>query len=776
MPESWRRAQILLCSLVGCLLTTALHAQAPADVSSVEMHDAIRKAVRYLKEQQLADGKWPDRPTYDGGLTPLCTLALLHAGCEPDDPEVAAALSKLRLMQPSSTYSTALQTMVFCAAEPERDMLLIRRNVQWLESRQVKEGESNGMWAVPHAGSPDHVDNSMSHLALLALYEAERLGIPVREETWRMALGHWNRAQNRDGSWGWGPGHPGSGSMTCAGIAAVSIASGRFSAGDARVGGEQVECCLPQQPNPAIDKALAWLERNFSVQQNPGTPFWLSYYLYALERAGRLTAHRHIGEHDWYREGAPMLVDTQLPLGEWRSDLDFEYEHDDPIVSTAFSLMFLAKGRRPVLMAQLQHGQGDDWSRHRGALFNLTGYVERRWRRELTFQVIDIAKATTADLSQTPVLFLSGRDALTFTAEEKTRLREFVDRGGFIFAVQSCQNGEFDAAIRELLREVFPDPGAELHLLPPNHSIWRAEESVAPQLMPELWGVDLGCRTVAVYCPQDLACLWELAREGRESPYAQSVRDRIQAARSVGLNVLAYASGREVRYKDEVGFDGESDAPRAGDRGALRLANLIHQGGHEVAPAALPNLLRFAAAKSGMRVDTDRHDLSATDPQLFNYPVLFMHGRNDFRFDAEERQQLRAYLERGGTLIANSVCASAAFTTAFRREIAQILPGKELTLVAADDAIFTPQFGGFDITRVTLRRPQAGPDGSLQTERVERRPELEGIDLDGRYAVLFSTYDISCALASRGSLDCEGYTHDDAAKLGLNLILYAMQR
>ena len=39
----------------------------------------------------------------------------------------------LRTLKPSQTYRRALQTMVFCTAEPKKDLLLIRRNAKWLE-------------------------------------------------------------------------------------------------------------------------------------------------------------------------------------------------------------------------------------------------------------------------------------------------------------------------------------------------------------------------------------------------------------------------------------------------------------------------------------------------------------------------------------------------------------------------------------------------------------------------------------------------------------------
>jgi hypothetical protein len=53
-------------------------------------------------------------------------------------------------------------------------------------------------------------------------------------------------------------------------------------------------------------------------------------------------------------------------------------------------------------------------------------------------------------------------------------------------------------------------------------------------------------------------------------------------------------------------------------------------------------------------------------------------------------------------------------------------------------------------------------------------PELEGIEIDGRLAVIFSPYDISCALEQHEALQCRGYTREDAARIALNVIKYAL--
>ncbi|MGD9636862.1 MAG: DUF4159 domain-containing protein, partial [Pirellulales bacterium] len=417
---------------------------AGSDVTAEDVRAAIESAVRFLKSRQLKDGTWPDQPHYDGGLTPLATLALLHAGCLPQDTYVSKALELLRTWTPRSTYATSLQTMVFCLAEPERDMPLVMRNAKWLQERQWQKGEQIGMWSISPHGSVDHTDNSMTHFAMLALYEAERLGIRVRPTVWQLALDHWRNTQNADGSWGWGPKYTGTGSMTCAGIAAITIAAGRLEGADAVVRGDDVIGCGVQQNDPSLDRAFDWLVRHFSIARNPGVEFWHSYYLYALERAGRMTARRFIGAHDWYREGARMLVSSQDFSGAWPPDVEFQKVEDEN-VSTSFSLMFLAKGRWPVVMAHLEHRPEDDWNRHRSALTNLVSHVEESWGRNLTHQIVNLEHATVEDLLESPVLFLNGRSAPQLTAEEKKKLRMYVDRGGFLFAERCCGGTGFDA-------------------------------------------------------------------------------------------------------------------------------------------------------------------------------------------------------------------------------------------------------------------------------------------------------------------------------------------
>lgn len=773
----------LLCGLWAlssqCLnsVSNAQLLQGPAEpITAEEVRDAIAGGVKYLLEEQDQNrGTWNDLAPYPGGVTALCTLALLNSGVEPSHPQIQKALSYLRNLEPTKTYSVSLQTMVLCAAEPKRDQILIQRNVNWFESTQLP----NGSWSYPSGDG----DNSNAQFAVLALHEAERVGAEIKHDTWQKAADYWAKCQNPDGAWGykmdW---NEGLGSMTCAGIGAMVICRERTRQADAGVENGFVQCCQPQEEDDSLERAINWLARNFSVRRNPGRrgmgQVWHYYYLYGLERVGRLTARRFIGDHDWYREGAEYLIRQQDPFSHhWQGQNTAE---DSPHIATSMALLFLSKGRRPVLMAQVKHGPDQDWNNHENAVANLTTHVEKLWDIDLTWQVVDPQSATVDDLLQAPVLFFSGSKEPELAGTEE-KIRDYLDRGGFLFAEACCIDGRsFEQGLRKFLDGVFPEKEYTLRRAGPEHPIWRVEELVRPEspYVSRLWTVEYGCRTAVVFSEIDLSCYWELAGRGTRPTFPDAVENRITDANAVGANVLAYATNREPKGK-EAAFVSVLDPEQllaAGSRGTIQIAKLQHGGGCNDAPGALVNLLRTAAQGDlKLQVSTNEFPITADNPQLSNYILAFMHGRHDFRFTPNEQKNLREYLINGGTLFADSICASKDFATAFVREIHAVLPDAKLERIPVTDPIFSSDAGGFDVRRVKRRDPVARQaNEALETRTREVEPELMGIKLDDRWAVIFSPYDISCALEQHEAMECRGYTREDAARIGLNVLMYVL--
>ena len=145
----------------------------------------------------------------------------------------------------------------------------------------------------------------------------------------------------------------------------------------------------------------------FRVRSNPGQGHAGSqlYYLYGMERAGRLAGRRFFGAHDWYREGAEELLRKQNRLsGAWRGG-----GHAEKIeaVATALALLFLSKGKRPIAIGKAAWAEDKRWDQHPKGVHYLTRRLEKEWNERLNWQTVRTASASTDDLLEAPVLFLS---------------------------------------------------------------------------------------------------------------------------------------------------------------------------------------------------------------------------------------------------------------------------------------------------------------------------------------------------------------------------------
>jgi hypothetical protein len=273
-----------------------------------------------------------------------------------------------------------------------------------------------------------------------------------------------------------------------------------------------------------------------------------------------------------------------------------------------------------------------------------------------------------------------------------------------------------------------------------------------------------------------------LARPLRVERYGDEIESEINEASAIGANVLAYATNREPRYKLDRPALVREGSDQNLVRGTLYVAKLDHGGGADDAPNALENLLTVTARQTRLRIAQARaddavHVVAPNDPDLFKYPVLFMHGRRAFRFSDAERSAIASHLERGGILVADSICASTTFAESFRAEIAAMFPDQKLVRLPAEHPLYSRQYGGYDVSSVSLRDPLIRGEGASSAAKVSKTaPYMEGLEIDGRLAVVFSPYDISCAMENHASVECKGYVTDDAAKLGVNILLYALQQ
>ncbi len=759
-----RQAARRMSRIIGitlAILGITIPAARPAGVSSEQVERAIRDGTRYLKSQQQGDGSWLEiENRANTGTTSLITLALLTAGEKPGSEPIRRALGFLRKHSPqelNSTYAISLQTMVYALADPERDRVRIMANVTWLERAQIKPNDR-----VPWPGAWSYAeqkfqagDNSNTQYALLGLSAAKEAGLPVDPEVWALSRAYFERFQTRDGGWGYAIGRTNpTASMTCAGVSSLVITGARRYQGQEYLQGATIHDCGKGGFNINLARGVEWLANHFSVDQNWGNgQQWRYYYLYALERAGRLTGVRFLGRSDWYRLGAEELVQAQNKLsGFWRGG-----GQENELVATSFALLFLAKGRAPVLINKLTHAPGIDWNNDPDDVRGLVNESGRDWKTLLTWQFVNPALARVEDMLMSPIAFMNGHEAPELAPAARRVLRDYLEQGGFLLAEACCGKHEFDQGFRRLIKEILPEDEYQLKKLGPEHPVWRAKYMLSPDLHP-LWGIEHGCRTMVIYSPRDLSCYWNQSER-------EPTNVAVATALHIGRNIVDYATGRELPadklvVREAVG--GKGNAPR---RGSLRVAKLKHSGDWNIAPRAIPNLMdSLRRPPLGYDVEITQKDLTPQDPNLIYYPLIYIHGRGAISFGREDLEALRRHVDPGGgTLFADAACGSAAFDTGFRAFARALFPEKVLEPIPRNDPIYTAKTG-FDLSDCEYT-PAAGGGHDL--------PQLEGIKIDDHWAIIYSKYDIGCALEHHSGIDCKGYTHTSAVKIAANIVTYS---
>ncbi len=197
------------------------------------------------------------------------------------------------------------------------------------------------------------------------------------------------------------------------------------------------------------------------------------------------------------------------------------------------------------------------------------------------------------------------------------------------------------------------------------------------------------------------------------------------------------------------------------EQAPFRIARLRYGGGGDwySNPSSLPNLMRFLEQETGLKTAAEEKVVSLTDPDLWDYPYVYLTGHGSIRFTQSEANRLREYLQRGGFLHADDNFGLDEF---FRPEIRKVFPDAELVELPFDHEIYRMYYK-FPEGLPKIHEHHGGP------------PHGYGIFLDGRL-VLFYSFNTDLG---DGWEDPE--VHNDpedkrrqALQMGVNIILYAL--
>lgn len=108
-------------------------------------------------------------------------------------------------------------------------------------------------------------------------------------------------------------------------------------------------------------------------------------------------------------------------------------------------------------------------------------------------------------------------------------------------------------------------------------------------------------------------------------------------------------------------------------------------------PRDVANVTRWIGKQSERDLNWQIVNLKAPVAELHDAPILYIAGNQELKFDKEEIDKLRQFLEGGGMILGNAETSSQLFAKSFRALAKELLPTYEFRALPADHAIFTNQ-------------------------------------------------------------------------------------
>lgn len=182
---------------------------------------------------------------------------------------------------------------------------------------------------------------------------------------------------------------------------------------------------------------------------------------------------------------------------------------------------------------------------------------------------------------------------------------------------------------------------------------------------------------------------------------------------------------------------------------------------------------------TSLEVNPDGIILDLTDPELFNYPFIYMLECGRLVFSEEEVKILRRYLLNGGFLMVDDFWGEAEWAN-FYREIKRVFPDREPTELPIEHPIFhcvydlkaKPQICAFNIAL------SGRPYGITWEREDAKEVHFKALfDDKGRMmAIICHNTDLGDGWEREG--EDEWYFHEFSEKkaypMGINIVFYAM--
>ena len=367
-----------------------------------------------------------------------------------------------------------------------------------------------------------------------------------------------------------------------------------------------------------------------------------------------------------------------------------------------------------------------------------------------------------------PILYMTGDYDFVLTSAEVENLQKYLNGGGTILFNAARGLEDFSIAVAREMRRVFPQK--QFMRLPPDHPVFNARYRVQQlqtlvngvqfQQAPEIYSMDIGTRAAAILVPLGLGAAWS-----GEQYHPSGKHILGETAWRLGVNLVGYVLGSSEygRFLAQQ-FPQYTGQSRPGD--VFRHATVVYRGSWDLHPGVHNSVSLGLYDNTKIDVDYTAHRVPLDDPQLGDYPVVFMTGHYDFELTPKEIEGLRRYVERGGLLVASAGAGLKPFDTAFRREIKKAFPQNELVKLPPTHPLFAAGWNSVEKVNYT---PSA-----LRDDPALEYPEFHCLLVDQRPAILYSPFDFLSGLNRESNAYAKGLDSTDALRVALNVLTYAL--
>ena len=691
-----------------------------------EIVAAVRAMRQYLhSKQNQANGGWEQaygNTGQAGGETALVTLALLLSGEPMQHPHVDRAIEFLDRIPMRGTYAVGLRSSVW-AQLPDEYQVNLLRDMRWLLAAD------DGHARYSYQPKPERFDHSATQYGVLGLWEAAKRGGPVPDRTWDQLQRHFLAVQNPDGGWGYQPGHPSTGSMTAAGLTVLLVVQQQRY---------RKAMLPPKELADAVEKGVAWLDEHFTATENPGGGGHLFYYLYSIERVALASGLRQFNGKDWFAAGADVILKHQRSDGSVASNT----------IDTAFGLMFLSRGYRPVWINKLAV-DGATWNNRPNDLHYLTRYLSELTETEMNWQTVGDDEGLQSWMTA-PVLYIASDRAIAWTSEQQAQLREYVLRGGTILVNPDLGSSQLPASMRFWAANMFPQ--YKVRELPDDHWIFNELHQVPNAASVPMHGLSNGVRELMIIAERDLGYRFQ----ADESP-------SIEPAWRIGANLWAHVTDRGLLPPRQRDADDLPALP-ASDQ-VVTVGRLKYDGSWDAEPLAWESLERQVRFRGGVSLDVRTVELN--DLPTFTGEFAHLSGVDAVELSPAQLLAIDRYAHNGGTVLVETVGGRGDFAVDIEKQLIEIYGQSAIPITSEHPLITGLGFpGGYDArfspySRYTVLRRASPP-----------WPHLAAYMVDDRPAIIFSRDDLSLGMLGVRHWGIHGHEPDAVRRLMTNLILW----